>query len=83
MEKEIKVGIEKFKSACSLLLPGVTFVVPVRPTGANFLVSLTHKGQRTYVTIHEDDFADWGESEDLSLVKEAANLAIQKLRAEV
>lgn len=80
MEEEIKAGIEKFKSECAALLPGVALVIPVRPTGANFLVSLTHEGQRTYVTIHEDDFADWGEASDSAAVKTAASTAIRKLK---
>jgi hypothetical protein len=61
MEDEVKAGIEKFKAECSRQLPGISLVIPVRPTGANFLVSLTFNGQRSYLTIHEDDFAEWGE----------------------
>jgi hypothetical protein len=61
MEDEVKAGIEKFKAECSRQLPGISLVIPVRPTGANFLVSLTYHGQRSYITIHEDDFAEWGE----------------------
>jgi hypothetical protein len=61
MEDEVKAGIEKFKAECSRQLPGISLVIPVRPTGANFLISLTYNGQRSYVTIHEDDFAEWGE----------------------
>ena len=69
MEDEVKAGIQKFKAECSRQLPGISLVIPVRPTGANFLVSLTYEGQRTYLTIHEDDFADWGEaaSDDRSI----------------
>jgi len=66
MEDEVKAGIEKFHSECSRQLPGISLVIPVRPTGANFLVSLTYQGVRTYVTIHEDDFAEWGESSQTS-----------------
>jgi hypothetical protein len=64
MEDEVKAGIEKFKAECSRQLPGIALVIPVRPTGANFLVSLTYNGQRSYITIHEDDFAEWGENSE-------------------
>lgn len=66
MEEEVKAGIDKFKAECARLLPGVSIVIPVRPTGANFLISFTYQGHRTYRTIHEDDFADWGEADGIS-----------------
>lgn len=62
MEDEIKAGIEKFKAECERQCPGIALVIPTRPTGANFLISFTSSGMRTYGTIHEDDFADWGEA---------------------
>jgi hypothetical protein len=61
METEVALGIEAFRKACSERWPGVQIVIPVRPTGANYLISLTWNGLRSYTTIHEDDFADWGE----------------------
>lgn len=69
--------MEAFQKGCKDALPGVTLVIPVRPTGAQFLISLTLNENRTYVTIHEDDFADWGDGlrqEDLQTrVREAVS----------
>jgi hypothetical protein len=79
MEEEVKAGIEKFKAECSRILQGVHLVVPIRPTGGAFLVSFTHDGIRTYGTIHEDDFADWGEGQNLEAMKTCAKESIQKL----
>lgn len=61
MEIDVSQGIELFKSHLASKLHGATIVIPVRPTGGAFLVSVTHQGFRTYLTIHEDDFADWGD----------------------
>ena len=80
MEAEVKAGIEKFKAECERQLPGIVLVIPVRPTGANYLISLTHEGHRTYTTIHEDDFADWGENvEQAASLKGVVNDVITKL----
>lgn len=80
MEPEVKAGIERFREALESECPGIQLVIPVRPTGANFLISLTSEGMRTYITIHEDDFADWGEaSETPDEVFVRAAAAVQKL----
>jgi hypothetical protein len=84
MEEEVKAGIDKFKAECEAELPGVTFVIPSRPTQGAYLVSFTFQGFRTYATIKEDDFADWGEGistasdmrqEVLKITEKAKNLA--------
>ncbi|MBN8555892.1 MAG: hypothetical protein J0L93_10645 [Deltaproteobacteria bacterium] len=61
MEEEVKVGIENFRKECEKRWAGIQLVIPVRPTGGNFLISFTLMGFRTYGTVHEDDFADFGE----------------------
>jgi hypothetical protein len=76
MEEEVKAGIAKFQEECTRLWPGVQLVIPVRPTGSNFLVSFTWNGFRTYGTIHEDDFADLGETNEMPQ-------ALQKLFPEI
>ncbi|MDB5038466.1 MAG: hypothetical protein JWQ35_1994 [Bacteriovoracaceae bacterium] len=77
MEEEVKSGIERFKAECEKRLPTIKLVIPIRPTGGAFLVSFTHNGVRTSGTIHEDDFADWGEGTNIdamvSVVKDSVN----------
>ncbi len=80
MEEEVKAGIEKFREAREQSLPGIKIVIPVRPTAAAFLVSFTFNGTRTYSTILEDDFADWGEATGLpDGLKDTVHNSIQKL----
>lgn len=80
MEEEVKAGIEKFQAKCADLLPGCRVVIPVRPTGGAFLISLSHQEIRTYGTIHEDDFADWGENLNLNTLQTAVKDLIKKLQ---
>ncbi len=79
MEEEVKAGIEKFRAECQATLAGIELVVPVRPTGGAFLVSFTYQGVRTYGTIQEDDFADWGEGLNLERLKKITAESIEKL----
>jgi hypothetical protein len=79
MEEEVKAGIDKFKAACAEKLPAIKIVIPVRATGGAFLVSFTHEGERTYGTIAEDDFADWGEEQNLESMQKLVTSFIEKL----
>lgn len=79
MEPEVKVGIDRFREACEQILAGIQLVIPQRPTGGAFLVSLSHEGFRTYSTIKEDDFADWGEEEAHPVMLKTARDLIRKL----
>ena len=80
MESEVQAGLAKLRAECERQLPGIQLVIPVKSTQANFLVSFTYNGQRTYATIHEDDLADWGEANDVpqALILTATK-SIQKL----
>jgi len=80
MESEVQAGIELFKKECEKILPGISIVIPVRPTAGAFLVSFSFDGFRTYGTIHEDDFADWGEGTDLLALRRQAEQFITKWR---
>lgn len=80
MEEDVQRGIDAFKKECEVLRPGIQIVIPIRPTQGAFLVSLTYLGQRTYGTIHEDDFADWGDqSETQASMKSTVESLIKKL----
>jgi hypothetical protein len=80
MEDEVKTGIEKFRAECERKRPGVVLVIPVRPTQGAFLVSFTHSGMRTYGTIQEDQFADWGEATGVpEELQKTVELYLQKL----
>ena len=81
MESEVKVGIERFREACEQILPGIQIVVPSRATGGAFLVSFSHEGFRTYGTIKEDDFADWGEENAHPIMLKTARESVRKLLA--
>ena len=79
MESEVKAGIDRFRAACEQILPGVQLVIPTRSTGGAFLVSFSHEGFRTYSTIKEDDFADWGEEDAHPIMLKTARDSIRKL----
>ena len=79
MESEVKAGIDRFRDACEKILPGIVLVVPVKPTQGAFLVSFSHEGFRTYGTIKEDDFADWGEFSDHPEMLKMAGQCVRKL----
>lgn len=81
MEDEVKLGIDRFTTSTQQALPGVELVIPVKASSANFLISLTYQGHRTYITIHEDDFADWGEGRDLDKLEASVSNSIKKLLA--
>jgi len=82
VEEEVKAGIQRFKEECERQLPGIALVIPVRPTQASYLVSFSFQGQRTYGTVHEDDFADWGEGLETqhSLSQEVAKYVAKLLQ---
>ncbi len=79
MDPEVKAGIDRFKVTCEQILPGVKLVIPVRPTQGAFLISFSHEGFRTYGTLKEDDFAEWGDLANHPNMLKQASLYIRKL----
>jgi hypothetical protein len=81
MEAETQLGIDLFKAECEKVLPGCALVIPTKPTGGAFLVSITSEGFRTYATILEDDFADWGEGNNLLALRREALALVNKWKS--
>ncbi len=62
---EFDEGKEKFLQVVKGLDPSVEVVMPVTPSRGLFLVSFTKAGQRTFLTVSEDDILDLPENADI------------------
>ncbi len=60
---ETQAGQARFLEMLKEIDPAVAAVIPVRATNGNFLISLTRKKARKFITLNEDDLSDLPEDE--------------------
>ena len=63
--EEFDEGKEKFVQVVKSLDPSVEVVIPVTPSRGMFLISLTKRGQRKFLTVSEEDILDLPEDADI------------------
>ncbi len=55
---EFEEGKQKFRELVASLDDTVEVVIPTTPSQSLFKISLTKGGNRTFLTVHEDDILD-------------------------
>ena len=63
--EEFDEGKQKFVQVVKSLDPSVEVVIPVTPSRGMFLISLTKRGQRKFLTVSEEDILDLPEDADI------------------
>jgi len=76
---EFAEGQQTFLELVAKLDEAVEVVIPVTPSQSLFKISLSKGGNRTYLTIHEDDILDL--PEDISVQKKTTALLQETIRA--
>ena len=69
--EEFDEGKEKFVQVVKSLDPSVEVVIPVTPSRGMFLISLTKRGQRKFLTVSEEDILDL--PEDAGILKKVTS----------
>ena len=69
--EEFDEGKEKFVQMVKSLDPSVEVVIPVTPSRGMFLISLTKRGQRKFLTVSEEDILDL--PEDAGILKKVTS----------
>ena len=69
--EEFDEGKEKFVQMVKSLDPSVEIVIPVTPSRGMFLISLTKRGQRKFLTVSEEDILDL--PEDAGILKKVTS----------
>jgi len=69
--EEFDEGKEKFVQVVKGLDPSVEVVIPVTPSRGMFLISLTKRGQRKFLTVSEEDILDL--PEDAGILKKVTS----------
>ena len=59
--EEFEEGKQIFLELVAALDSGVEVVIPTTPSQSLFKISLSKGGNRTYITVHEDDILDLSE----------------------
>lgn len=77
---EIEAGRAAFLRLLAELDETAEAVIPTAATADNFLIALTRNGQRTMITISEDDLIDLADDEEIAAeIRDQVAAALAKL----
>lgn len=80
MDEEVEAAKEAFMELVQEMDPQVQVVIPSRATGDHFLISLTKKSAREFISVSEGDLLDLSEVEEVRKeVTEKVREALEKI----